>query len=324
MSSLFSVDLKIILIAFFIDILFGDPRYIPHPISLIGRLSTTLENRLRQLSFLSPKVQGILFFGVVCGVSVGFYLLLTLIYLSYFQSSFAGELIFAFLISQFLALRGLIEAGVEVEKKLVKGQIEEARLALRALVGRDTDLLSKKDIQRAVLESYAENLNDAVIAPLFWLSLLGVPGLVFYKTVNTLDSMVGYKNERYLEFGWFSARMDDWLNFIPARITALLLVISVFCLLGFRAAKRSFKWILRYAHLHPSPNAGYPESALAGALGVRLLGPAYYEKKLVLKPYLGEELLPNLENTLSIARKHLFLSSCLFISLIVLIHYVFN
>lgn len=324
MSSLFSVDLKIILIAFFIDILFGDPRYIPHPISLIGKLSTTLENRLRQLSFLSPKVQGILFFAVICGVSLCSYLTLTFIYLNYFQSSFVGELIFAFFLSQFLALRGLIEAGVEVEKKLVKGQIEEARLALRALVGRDTDWLSKKDIQRAVLESYAENLNDAVIAPLFWLSLLGVPGLVFYKTVNTLDSIVGYKNERYLEFGWFSARMDDWLNFIPARITALLLVSSAFFLLGFKSAKRSFQWILQYAHLHPSPNAGYPESALAGALGVRLLGPAYYERKLVFKPYLGEELLTNLENTISIARKHLFLSSFLFISLIVLIHYAFK
>lgn len=316
MGELFTLSPSQFVLAFVLDLLVGDPKGIPHPIVGIGKLILLYERGCRKIPYLSAKAQGILFFFAVVSTTFLLSILLTQLLKFGSQITLLCELLFIFLISQFLALKSLIKAGVIIEGFIKEENMDRARFELKALVGRDTDKLHKRDIERAILESYAENLNDAVVAPLFWLFLLGFPGIILYKTINTLDSMVGYKNEKYYYFGWFSAKTDDIINYLPARITALLIILSATLLLGIKTGFRALKTTLRYAKLHPSPNSGYPESALAGALGVRLLGPSYYEGKLLLKPYLGEDLLSNLEGALSISRKILYLSSFLWVSLL--------
>jgi len=316
MISPFEVKGYQVLLAFLLDLVIGDPRIIPHPVCGIGKIIAKYEALFRKLP-VSEKIQGVFFFlGVVFTLFI-----LGLIFCAFLSllervSFFLSQAIFIFVSSLFLALKSLIDAGLMVEEALKKGDILLARMELKALVGRDTENLDKKEIRKAILESYAENLNDAVIAPLFWFALLGFMGLLIYKTVNTLDSMVGYKNERYLHFGWFSAKMDDLLNFIPARITAILISLSALFYLGKDAFFRTLSSIKEFAHLHPSPNSGYPEAALAGALGVRLLGPSFYEKKLIPKPYLGYSLHENYENALFMAIRLLYISSFIMIGLI--------
>jgi len=316
MISPFEVKGYQVLLAFLLDLVIGDPRIIPHPVCGIGKIIAKYEALFRKLP-VSEKIQGVFFFlGVVFTLFI-----LGLIFCAFLSllervSFFLSQAIFIFVSSLFLALKSLIDAGLMVEEALKKGDILLARMELKALVGRDTENLDKKEIRKAILESYAENLNDAVIAPLFWFALLGFMGLLIYKTVNTLDSMVGYKNERYLHFGWFSAKMDDLLNFIPARITAILISLSALFYLGKDAFFRTLSSIKEFAHLHPSPNSGYPEAALAGALGVRLLGPSFYEKKLIPKPYLGYSLHENYENALFMAIRLLYFSSFIMIGLI--------
>lgn len=320
MDKLFHLPTLILIFAVIVDKLLGDPVWFPHPIRGIGLIISSFEAPFRNLPAISERVKGILFFFGVTSVTTCCALVVTYLFMVWFPLPLVSEVLMIFLTSLFLALKGLFDAGKEVEKLLLSGDIESAREALIALVGRDRDLLSKRDIQRSVLESYAENFSDAFIAPLFWAVLFGFPGLVFYKTVNTLDSMVGYKNEKYLHFGWFSAKMDDLLNLIPARFSALLIVLATFLLLGATSAKRAIKWILSYAPKHPSPNAGYPESALAGALGVRLLGPAYYEGKLIIKPYIGEDLGTDLQMAISFSRKLLFLAGLLGVILLSIVN----
>jgi adenosylcobinamide-phosphate synthase len=164
---------------------------------------------------------------------------------------------------------------------LKKEGVEAGRKQLSFIVGRDTAALNENQVRTAVLETLAENLNDGVIAPLFFYAVGGVPVMLAYKMANTLDSMIGYKNERYKYFGWFAARLDDGLNYFPARITALLMVMLTF-------SWRGLKFTFKYGRQHASPNSGYPEAALAGILNCRLGGPNYYSGKLVVKPYIGD------------------------------------
>ena len=159
--------------------------------------------------------------------------------------------------------------------------LEEGRAQVARIVGRDTSELSAQEVRTAALETLAENLSDGVIAPLFWLALLGVPGMAAYKMVNTLDSMIGYRTERYRAFGCWAAHIDDVANFLPARLTALLMVIA-----SLRPSVWSF--VMRYGRRHASPNSGYPEAALAGILDCRFGGPHYYFGQLFDKPYIGE------------------------------------
>jgi adenosylcobinamide-phosphate synthase len=179
-----------------------------------------------------------------------------------------------------LANTGLVREGQAVCEVLEREGVEAGRRQLARIVGRDTADLDEQQIRTAVLESLAENLSDGVVAPLFYYALAGVPGLMAYKMVNTLDSMVGYRNSRYEQFGKFAARLDDAANLVPARLTAGLLA-----LIG--GSKRGFEFIFTYGHQHKSPNAGYPEAALAGVLDCRFGGPNYYHGQLVPKPYIG-------------------------------------
>jgi adenosylcobinamide-phosphate synthase len=179
-----------------------------------------------------------------------------------------------------LANRGLIQESYAVIKALKKEGLEAGRKKLSYIVGRDTTQLNEQQVRTAVLETMAENLSDGVVAPLFFFAIGGVPAMMAYKMASTLDSMIAYKSPRYKEFGWFAATLDDVLNYIPARLTAFLMVILSF-------SWRGFAYIFRYGHKHASPNAGYPEAALAGILNTRFGGPNVYNGELVQKPYLG-------------------------------------
>ncbi len=194
-----------------------------------------------------------------------------------------------------IAVRGLITSAQAVIRPVKEGDLEKARHNLSMIVGRDTHNLSREDILKAAIETLSENLSDGFIAPLFYLLIGGLPLAMMYKAINTLDSMVGYNNGTYRHFGWASARLDDIANYIPARITGVLIVFATFTFMLFRdnvrmltATRCSFITMLRDGKKHLSPNSGIPEAAMAGALGIRMGGPAVYGGVVVEKPYIGE------------------------------------
>jgi adenosylcobinamide-phosphate synthase len=263
-------------IGFLLDSLLGDPRWLPHPIRLFGRLISIGEKYLN--SGENRKFKGaVLTLTLIATVWIVLFYLLK-ITSGYKNLQFVITSVFVF---YGVANRSLITESVAVIKQLRNGGVEAGRKQLRFIVGRETEHLSKNEIRIAVLETLAENLSDGVIAPLFFYFIGGVPAMFTYKMVNTLDSMIGYKSDKYRDFGWFAARFDDVLNFIPARITAFLMVLVTF---SFRGAKFVFK----YGRKHSSPNAGYPEAALAGILNCRFGGANYYHGVLVQKPFIGK------------------------------------
>jgi adenosylcobinamide-phosphate synthase len=197
-----------------------------------------------------------------------------------------ADFLSVWLISTTLAGRGLLESALKVKNLLVAGWLDQARKELRSLVGRDTESLSKSEAVRATIESVAENLVDAVISPLFYAFIGGAPLALVYRAINTLDSMFGYKNELYRDFGWAAARLDDLANFIPARLSLFLISISSW-LCGFNG-QAALKIALRDHKAHPSPNSGLPEAAMAGAVGVQLGGLNFYQGKPEFKGYLGD------------------------------------
>jgi adenosylcobinamide-phosphate synthase len=260
-----------------LDLLLGDPRWLPHPVRAFGWLAARLE-RLWRASRLSLKAAGVFFFVSAVGAAV-LIVSATVIYI-------ARPWISIYWIFSLLAIRDLDVEAARVIAPLRRKDIECARHMLSRIVGRDTAALDEPEILRATIETIAENLCDGVIAPLFYLALGGPVAMAAYKAMNTLDSMVGYRNERYREFGWASAHMDDLANWIPARLSALLIWICA--LVAGCDPRRSIAITLRDARSQPSPNAGYPEAAVAGALGVRLGGLNYYQGVASRKPYLGD------------------------------------
>ncbi len=265
-----------LIIGFLLDSLLGDPRWLPHPIRLFGRLISEGEKRLNNGE--NRKLKGaVLTFVLIATVwAILFFLLKTAAGYRYLQLVITSVFVF-----YGLANRSLITESVAVIKQLRNGGVKAGRKQLSFIVGRETEHLSENEIRIAVLETLAENLSDGVIAPLFFYFIGGVPAMFAYKMVNTLDSMIGYKSEKYRDFGWFAARLDDVLNFIPARITAFLMVLVTF-------SYRGAKFVFRYGRKHSSPNAGCPEAALAGILNCRFGGANYYHGVLVQKPFIGE------------------------------------
>lgn len=281
-------DLTLIIpAAVILDWLLGDPRWFPHPVVFIGRLIAYLEVRLRR-TVRSELFGGLLLLVLTVGITaVAASLLLQVAYAIY---PYLGIFVAVILSWSCLAARSLhLESGL-VAQELVDGDLGSARKQLSYIVGRDTDNLTEAEIWRGNVETVAENSSDGVIAPLLFLMLGGpVLGLA-YKAVNTLDSMVGYKNEKYLLFGRASARFDDLLNFIPARLTGIFMVIvSPFMRLNMNA---SWQIMRRDGRNHSSPNSGIPEAAAAGALGVQLGGTNYYFGKPVEKPTIGDPFHP--------------------------------
>lgn len=257
------------------DTLLGDPRWLPHPIRLFGNAIQWLEKALNNGSHRKQK--GALMWLLLVASTWVFFFLSTSFLRSYpLLLCLFNALFFFYGISN----RSLIDESMKVEVRLQKDDLPGARKQLSTIVGRDTERLSAPKIRAAVLETLSENLSDGVVAPLLFFALGGVPLMMAYKMINTLDSMVGYKNERFIHFGYFSARMDDVANYIPARLTALLMALV-------SLKPRLLAFILEHGKNHSSPNSGYPEVALAGILNCRFGGPNSYFGKIVSKPYIG-------------------------------------
>ena len=286
----------LIIFSYIADLVFGDPEWFPHPVREIGRLINFLDNRLRAKgNRRTERTKGIILALIVVGTSACSACLF--IWVAKKLNPFLGTLAMVYVGYATLSAKDLYLKARAILKAIKAGSLPQAREHLSKIVGRDTKELSEEKIVGATVESIAESANDGIIAPLFYL-ILGGPALaIAYKSINTLDSMVGYRNEKYLHFGWFSARADDVANFIPARITGLLIPIASF-ILG-KGFKRSLKTMLKDGNKHPSPNSGISEAAMAGALGIKLGGPSSYRGRTSVKPYIGEEkmaLVPSLIN----------------------------
>ena len=276
-----------LLLGFFLDLLLGDPSWLPHPIRAIGSLIAALEKVLRKLF---PKRQGGELAGgaalviLVLALSGGFTLLvLWLCGQVGLWLRFLAETVLCY---QLLATRSLKGESMKVYQALKAGDLEGARHAVSMIVGRDTQRLDEAGVARAAVETVAENASDGVIAPLLFLTIGGAPLGMAYKAVNTMDSMVGYKNDRYLWFGRCAARLDDLVNFIPARLAGLLMCLGA----GFSGfdGPNALRIFRRDRKNHKSPNSAHTEAAAAGALHIQLGGPNYYFGKLVDKPAIGD------------------------------------
>lgn len=278
-----------IVIGFIIDFFVGDPHSIPHPVVAIGRLISFLDKKLRiGNSDERDIIRGI--WTVLIAAFVSTALPALILMLMWNLHPVAYLIVSSIMCAQILAARELVRECSAVEKALEKGDIDEARKAVSYVVGRDTEALDREGICRAAVETVAENGSDGVIAPLFWMLLFGAPGGFFYKAVNTMDSMLGYKNDKYLYFGRAAAKTDDVVNFIPSRISAILMIASCpLCHLDGKSAWRIFR---RDRFKHTSPNAAQTESVFAGALDIRLNGPAVYGGILHNKEYLGDDVRP--------------------------------
>jgi adenosylcobinamide-phosphate synthase len=274
--------------AFLLDLALGDPEWLLHPVVLMGKFIAWGERLLWRGNASGDFLTGMFLSLALIALSAG--VAWALLYSFTFLPPLLSFLLVVALASTTLATRGLLDAITYIEAPLRAGNLAEAREKLSHIVGRETSSLNEDKVLRATLESLAENTNDGIVAPLFYLFLGGIPLAMAYKAINTLDSMVGYRTERYLYFGKFAARLDDVANFIPARLTAFLMVIATFLVrLNAVLALR----VLRRDHAnHLSPNAGYPEAALAGALGIRLGGPSVYFGKEVWKPTMGDDFTP--------------------------------
>lgn len=257
------------------DLLFGDPAWLPHPIVGFGKAISFCERRLNKGAHRMAK--GLFTaIGLVVSVFVLTSLLIDMLSpMPWLCVAFQIAVVFFCLAGTTLSreVRMVFEAA---DRSLVDGRLQVSRI-----VGRDTDSLSDREVRIAALETLAENLSDGVVAPLFWYAVAGLPGMVAYKMVNTLDSMIGYRTDRYRRFGCFAARLDDVANYIPARITALLMALAT------RHPSKVMRFVRRYGHSHASPNSGYPEAALAGALDCRFGGPHDYFGQLFDKPFIG-------------------------------------
>ncbi|WP_342481260.1 adenosylcobinamide-phosphate synthase CbiB [Paenibacillus sp. FSL L8-0340] len=301
----------ILLAAYMLDLIVGDPRSLPHPVVYMGKAISAIERLIRRfvLQPRSLKRAGVLLPLLVAGGAWG--LTALLVGLLSWVSPWLGWAAGAWLISTTIAAKGLKEAGLAVYVELRKGDLPAARKALGMIVGRDTAGLESPEIVRGTVETVAENIVDAIISPLFFALLGGAPLAMAYRAVNTLDSMVGYKNDKYRDLGWASARLDDVANYIPARITALLLTLCAWLLrLDWQGCWRT---VLRDARLHPSPNSGYPESAVAGALGIRLGGENVYHGITSFRAYMGEPLRPMEPEDIIVTSRLMLLSSAIFV-----------
>ena len=290
---------------FVLDLWIGDPGWLYHPVCAVGKLIAFLEKGLRKIFPKRPGGElaaGCLEVFLVCLFCFGIPLL-ALCALWHVLPA-AGFLLETFWCFQLLATKSLKKESMKVYDRLVNGTMEEARCAVSMIVGRDTQQLTEEGVTKAAVETIAENSSDGIIAPMFYMALGGAPLMFLYKGINTMDSMLGYKNEKYLYFGRAAAKLDDVVNYIPSRIAGLLMAFSsVFVKLDTANAFRMYR---RDRHNHASPNSAQTEAAMAGALGVQLAGNAYYFGKLYEKPTIGDPLRPVCPEDIRLANRLLY------------------
>ena len=300
-----------LVIGFLLDAIIGDPHSLPHPIRLIGRLISALEKLVRS-NFKDLTAGGVFLALTVLVLSAG--IPLGLLVLCYFANVWLGVFIESVMCFYMLAARSLYNESMKVYRA---PDTEAARKAVSMIVGRDTASLDRSGIIRAAVETVAENTSDGVTAPIFYMAFFGAVGGFFYKAANTMDSMIGYKNEKYEKLGKFAARLDDVLNYIPSRLTALMMISASF-LLGYDG-KDAWRIWRRDRRKHASPNSAQTESVCAGALRVRLAGDAYYFGELHKKPYIGDDLRPIENEDIRRANRLMYLTSVLMLILLAVI-----
>lgn len=277
----------VLIFAFIIDAILGDPKWlwsrIPHPVMGLGKVIAFTE-RLGNKSKFTDRIRRINgFIAIVVLVLFAILLGSALQYLCMLLGLW-GIVLEILIVACFLAQKSLYDHVYDVYNAFVNDGLKGARYSVSMIVGRNPEGLNESAIARAAIESLAENSSDGVIAPIFFYCLFGLPGLIFYKMVNTADSMIGHKNQRYASFGFAAARLDDFANFLPSRITALIALLVVFLIKGWKCAKRCFTVMIIDAPQHRSPNGGWPESVYAAFLGVQLSGPRVYDNIEVNEP----------------------------------------
>ena len=268
-----------LLLSWLLDLVLGDPAWLPHPVVGFGKMIAFGEHHLNNGRY--RKVKGALMAIIyIIGVFVVAWFLRNMLssHLSPLATHLFDTVVIFFCLAGTTLIREVRQVFLALDRSLDEGRKQVARI-----VGRDTSELSAQEVRTAALETLAENLSDGVIAPLFWFAILGVPGMLAYKMVNTLDSMIGYKTDRYRDFGCWAAHIDDIANYIPARLTALLMILPSLFTFHFSL----FTFVRQNGRNHASPNSGYPEAALAGILNCRFGGPHYYFGQLFDKPFIG-------------------------------------
>lgn len=304
------------IIGFILDLIVGDPHWIYHPIRLIGKLINNTEKLIRRCfpkTKTGERIGGIVLAIIVMVISTG--IPLGILIISYKANAYLGLIVESIFCYQLLATKSLKVESMKVYRALKEMNVEKARYAVSMIVGRDTKNLDSVGITKAAVETVAENTSDGSIAPLIAIIIGGAPLGFLYKSINTMDSMIGYKNDKYINIGRFAAKLDDVVNFIPARFSAYMMILSAYMLgLDGRNAYRIYK---RDRYKHASPNSAHTESVCAGALRVRLAGDAYYFGKLHKKEYIGDALREiEIED---IKRANRLLYMCAFLSFVLLI-----
>lgn len=295
-----------IITAYILDLILGDPRWFPNPVKYIGLLIKKLENPIRKI-FSNEKINGIIFAITIIFISIlPIWLFVKMV--SSLNEMF-GILLSVGIMYTTLSVKDLKVESLEVYDALKKKDKDTARTKLSMIVGRDTENLEEKEIVRATVETVAESTVDGILSPLFY-GFIGGPILALtYKAINTLDSMVGYKNEKYKYFGWASAKLDDWANFIPARLSAVIFPFAAW--LSGKDGLTCWRIILRDRKKNPSPNSGIPEAAIAGTLGIQLGGLNFYNSTPTLKPFISDNINPLEEKHIREAIKIAYLCSAL-------------
>lgn len=299
-----------LVLGFFIDLLVGDPRWLYHPVRIIGNGISFLESCFRRWFPATQKGERMGGFLLVILICAGSALVpLGILYVAYEIHTLLGIGMETFFCYQMLAVKSLKQESMRVFEELEKGDLKGARYAVSMIVGRDTQSLDEVGVTKAAVETVAENTSDGIIAPLFYMAIGGPVLMFFYKGVNTMDSMVGYKNEKYLNFGRYAAKLDDLLNYIPARISAWLMIAGA-RVLGFDS-KNAVKIFKRDRYNHASPNSAQTEAVMAGALDIQLAGNAYYFGKLCEKPTIGDAIRPVEKKDVPRANQLLYVSAAL-------------
>jgi adenosylcobinamide-phosphate synthase len=275
-----------ITIAYIIDMFIGDPPEWPHPVRWMGSMISFIEKKWNKGKFMRLKGVGMLLLILL----TFFFIVLTFVYIGYRIHPFLGILVESIIISTTIAQKSLKGASLEVYRPLTKGDLPEARKKLSYIVGRDTDALDEGEIARGAIETVAENTSDGVTAPMFWALIGGAPLAIVYRAANTCDSMVGHMNGRYREFGWASAKWDDVMNWIPSRITGILMLAGTRP--DYMNDRQAWAILFRDAKKHPSPNSGWGEAAVAAILGIQLGGINYYKGLISNRAKMGEPIQP--------------------------------